>query len=226
MVTLLTRARGVVSASARSARRPTSRLGALEPMHTLRVGIDVGAAEEIAKLKEARIERVRLRLLDDEPRIQAASRLLTYGRAMMGEGPDEALSFDLVERGLDAIADSDPGAALAVVVWSGAQLLASAGYELGLEACVRCGTPCPPRAAALVDPAAGGLVCRACGGGPILLGGAQRLRVAAFLRSRQDELTTEDLEITQRIVSDAIEAHDRPQNRPQDRRGPASRRKI
>jgi DNA repair protein RecO (recombination protein O) len=165
MVTLFTRERGIVSVAARSARRPSSRLAALEPLHTLRVALEVGAGEEVAKLKEASLERPRLRLLEEERRLEGASVLLGYARAIVGEGPFEVASFDAVERGLDALVNAESEEIGALVAWSGGSLLAAAGYALELGACVRCGTACPDGAAALFDPEAGGLVCRACGGG-------------------------------------------------------------
>lgn len=214
MVTLFTRERGVVSVSARSARRVSSRLAALEPLHTLRVTLEVAPGEEIARLKEATLERPRLSLLQSEPRLQAAATLLGYARAIAGEGPHEVDGFDAIERGLDALSDASGDALSALVARAGAELLAAAGYALELGACVRCGTECPTGAAALFDPAAGGLVCRACGGGPVLLPGARRERIAGWLFARGGELEPEDAELATRVIELTVRAHGRERQRP------------
>lgn len=213
MVTLFTRERGIVSVAARSARRPSSRLAALEPLHTLRVALEVGAGEEVAKLKEASLERPRLRLLEEERRLEGASVLLGYARAIVGEGPFEVASFDAVERGLDALVNAESEEIGALVAWSGGSLLAAAGYALELGACVRCGTACPDGAAALFDPEAGGLVCRACGGGPLLLAGARRARVAAWLSTRAGALDAGDVALATRVVELTVRAHGRDRQR-------------
>lgn len=207
LVTMLTRDRGLITASARAALRPSSKLGALEPMHTLFVGLELAPAEEIARLRSARIERPRLALLDDERRIHSASELLRQARGIIGVGAHEPTSFDALERGLDAIAVAPAGDESVQLARAGAQLLESLGYGLELACCVRCGTECPPGAAALVDPAKGGLVCRACGGGPLVLGGQQRPRVAAWLAGHELDLTSDEQLLAIRIVELAMRGH-------------------
>lgn len=217
-MTLVTRERGLVTASARAARRPTSKLGALEPMHTLRVVLEASSGEEIAKLREARIERVRLGLLANEARLEAASRVLGYARSTVGQGVTEASGFDVLDGALEDLTEVSETEARGVAIRAGARLLEVGGYALDLEACVRCMTPCPPNAAALVDPVAGGLVCRACGGGPILLASGQRQRIAAWFAGEPVDITPGDQSVAERIVEQAVAAHghDRPS-------GPTSR---
>jgi DNA repair protein RecO (recombination protein O) len=52
---------------------------------------------------------------------------------------------------------------------AGLAMLAAVGYGLELEQCAVCGRPCPAGRSACVDPARGGLVCRACGGASSVL---------------------------------------------------------
>ncbi len=60
-------------------------------------------------------------------------------------------------------------------------MLGALGYALDLERCVVCGRECPGDKAACVDPARGGLVCRACGGAATVLLPAARALARALV---------------------------------------------
>jgi DNA repair protein RecO (recombination protein O) len=62
VVTLFTEPLGRVAAVARSARRSSRRFPALEPMHLLRVGLELVPGRELGMLTEASLERPRLGL--------------------------------------------------------------------------------------------------------------------------------------------------------------------
>jgi len=47
--------------------------------------------------------------------------------------------------------------------------LSDVGWGLELEQCIVCGAKCPEDAAAQLDPARGGIICRKCGGARVLL---------------------------------------------------------
>jgi DNA repair protein RecO (recombination protein O) len=205
MVTFVTRERGTISASAGSARRASTKLGALEPMHTLRVEIDLVAGREVGRLREARIETPRLALCADEGRLHAASELLRAARTVIPPLSPEPDAFDEIERGLDELSRAKSvGVALARAL---ANVLVALGVGITLDGCVSCGTPCPPDSAAFVDPARGGLVCQSCGGGPLLLKGATRQRLAAALGGTLDSLSGDDEATLLRIVRRAAEEH-------------------
>jgi DNA repair protein RecO (recombination protein O) len=205
MVTFVTRERGTIAASAGSARRSSSKLGALEPMHTLRVEIDLVAGRDVGRLREARIETPRLELCASEERLHAASELLRAARTVIPALSPEPNAFDAIERGLDELARATSvGVSLARAL---ANVLEALGVGITLDGCVSCGTPCPPESAAFVDPARGGLVCQSCGGGPLLLKGGVRQRLAAALRGELDALATDDEITLLRIVRRAAEEH-------------------
>jgi len=205
MVTFVTREYGTVSASASSARRASSKLGALEPMHTLLVAIDLVAGRDVGRLREARIERPRLELCANEARLHAASELLRAARTIIPPLSPEPVAFDAIERGLDEIARAAAtGLALARAL---AEVLQALGVGLAFDGCVSCGTACPKESAAFIDPARGGLVCQACGGGPLLLRAATRRRLARALAGELDALDVEEEATLLRIVRRAAEEH-------------------
>jgi DNA repair protein RecO (recombination protein O) len=205
MVTFVTRDRGTVAVSASSARRSSSKLGALEPMHTLRVEIDLVAGREVGRLREARIETPRLELCADEAKLHAASELLRAARTVIPSLSPEPDAFDAIERGLDDLGRaSSVGVALARAL---GEVLEALGVGITLDRCVSCGTPCPSDSAAYVDPARGGLVCQSCGGGPLLLKGKTRGRLAQVLRGELDMLVAEEEATLLRIMRRAAEEH-------------------
>lgn len=194
MITLITRDKGLLSASARAARRAHSKLGVIEPMHTLRIVVELGASE-VAKLKESRIERVRTSLLDNQARLDAAAKLLMYGRRTFAPSSAEPRAFDVIDASLDALALAhEPAHIEAITIWGAAHLLAELGYGMDLDACVRCARPCPADRPAFVDPGQGGLLCRACGGAELLLSPSARRFLQAWLAADEPPSVAEVLE--------------------------------
>jgi DNA repair protein RecO (recombination protein O) len=158
---LFTETHGVVSATARGARRATSKLGALEPVHTLSVTLEMRPGKDIAKLVEARISEPRIRLLDASEPLEASFRALVWARGVLHPlEPEPAVFLCLVE--LFAALDAGERAPATLLAGAGLEMLTALGYRLELTSCVRCGRPCPDRAPAYIDPRAGGLVCRDC----------------------------------------------------------------
>jgi len=206
MVMALTRAHGQVSISARGARRATSKLGPLEPMHTLEVGLALVPGVEIAKLTESKILRPRMRLVDDPRRLELAARVLSWARDLVPPLSPEPRAFDLVEGALDDLLVAEPDAFDAVIVSLGLELLGALGLGLELGACVACGTACPRRASAYVDAMRGGLVCRSCGGAREILPMATRMKLLSAANGIRPELDAAEAAVGVRIVEDAINA--------------------
>jgi DNA repair protein RecO (recombination protein O) len=189
-------------ALARGARRSQKRFGgALEPFHTLRIEVEEPGMGELFQLREATIETMRLRLTEDLERMDAAGRALGWVRTAapprIAEPEVWRAITNLLDR-LNAPSAIDPKLVLAE---EGMRLLAAFGWGLDLERCVRCGKPCEPQKAALVDPTRGGLVCRACGGARLRIAGAARARLVA------GRLEPGDVEVALDIVERALEAH-------------------
>lgn len=205
MLTLLTRDRGLVSASARSARRSASKLGPLEPMHTLEVGLSFVPGVEVARLGDSKILAPRMALVDDPIRLESAARVLGWARGLVSAQSAEPRAFDVVEAFLDALlVASSPEEVEARVVGAGLELLGSLGHGLELAACVSCGVVCPARASAYVDVARGGLVCRACGGAREILPAATRAKLERAASGVTALLDVAEVSVGMRLVDDAI----------------------
>ncbi len=208
IVTLFTEARGIVSAVARSARRSSKRLVALEPMHLLRVTLEEREQRELAILSEASLAFPRLHLVSALDRLDAAGRALRWIRAVAPPGTREPGLFATVNELLDALNEpAPPRSPEGELATSGMRLLADMGFGLVLDRCVRCSRPCPAEAPACLDPLAGGLVCRACGGARLILRADLRARIEAACAGDDEALREEDTRIVVDLVEAVITAH-------------------
>lgn len=187
LLTLFTAAHGLIDVSAPSARRSSKRFQGLEALHLLRVGLELGPGG--GRLTEAAIERPRLGLLGSLDAALAAGRALRWVRAgLAAQVPDEGV-FRLLNELLDTLdAGAPPEPTIAA---RGLALVAALGWALELDACVRCGKPVPPGASACLDRAAGGVVCRACGGGPEILRADERVALRDAQAGDRGELPAE-----------------------------------
>lgn len=208
MVTFFTEARGIVSAVARSARRSQRRFPALEPMHTLRVGLEERASSDVLSLAESAIVRPRLRILQSLEKLDAAGQALRWVRRAAPPHTPEPALWQEINALLDRLDDPDtassPAASLA---GTGLRLLSAIGWGLQLSRCIRCGRPCEVDAAGCLDPAQGGLVCRACGGARILLRGERRAKLLAATLGEDPRLSEDDARAAMEIVEAALVAH-------------------
>ena len=174
IVHLFTERAGLVTAMARGARKSRRRFTSLEPMHTLRITVEVSPAREMGTLVETEMSRLRLGMTGRLDAMEAAGQALRWvRRAAMSTSPEPGLWSELTGL-LDALDDlgrtGDPWRELA---GAGLRMLAVAGWALELERCVRCGRACPGDARAIIDVHAGGLVCRQCGGRGVVISAAQ-----------------------------------------------------
>ncbi len=211
MVQLFTEQAGALSAIARGARRSSKRFSALEPMHLLRVSLDVSPVREIATLAEASLERPRIRLSTTLRPMQSAGQALRWLRAAAPDRTPEPRLWDEINVLLDALDDdASAGREHALVAAVGLRMLVAAGWGLVLDRCVRCGKPCPSRARTIIDVRAGGVVCRACGGvGPTVRSVQRRAMIAALAGDVAELGKAEDAELAITLVDWALEAHGR-----------------
>ncbi len=214
VVQLFTREIGRVSVMARGARRANSKYaGALEPMHDLDVELEERSGSDLLSLREATIQRPRLGLVDHLDALDVAGRALGWIRRTAPPRTAEPNPYSALEQFLDEldrrrsdthertfVADSHLAA-------FGMRLIESFGFGLELASCVSCGKPCPSDRPALLSPERGGLVCSACGGGPIRLGAPLRKELIEAARGQLHAIGGGDTALALGIVERALGAH-------------------
>lgn len=169
IVTLLTRERGVVSVLGRGARKASKRFpGGVPAMSALEAEIALGRGE-VGRLAEAHPRRSFPGVLAALGRIEAAGAALELLRRLLPPRQPEPEVYDDAVALLAHLEAADPDTARALAIAFRARAAALVGLEPSLERCGGCGRPPPPGRAALFAPAAGAIVCRACGGGPLRL---------------------------------------------------------
>ncbi len=178
IVTLLTEDFGKVSAIARGARKSQRRFGgALQPYVVMRAEYRLGRGD-LAHLERVSVDRSFLNLLRNLEGIGAAGAALAVVRERLPEHEPEPAVFAMTTRCLEALDAGAPTQEAAMTLHL--QVLAELGFAPTLDRCVHCGkVPAPGRSASF-DAGRGGIVCRACGGGRLVLSsGALRRWVAA-----------------------------------------------
>ncbi len=166
VVTLLTESHGKVAALARGARRSKQRFGAaLEPFGLLQVGIVIHKSA-LATLREATTLRAFPALLNRLAAMRAAGAAIERSRELLPERSEEPAIFHAHVELFEALSiDADEEAiGLAFLL----RMLALLGLPPRLDRCARCGKPRGARSATFTA-SMGGIVCQACGGGPLLL---------------------------------------------------------
>ena len=220
VVTLLTRELGKVSAMARQLRRgrPTTRAVVLEPMHTLQLHLDESPGMEMMVLREARLERVRHRLVRRLDELEVAGQGLRWVRSLAPPRAVEPALWAEVEALLDHLdepgrpdgeveAGSEPVGLRARLAGAGLRMLGAVGYGFELQGCARCGKPCPDGAPAAFDARQGGLVCQACGGGPHRLRPELRRGMMAATEGDDGALPEAEVEDVLDWVETALATH-------------------
>lgn len=170
IVTLLTEDFGKISALARGARRSQRRFGgALQPYVLMNALFRPGRGE-LAHLERVTVDQSFHGILRSLEAIGAAGAALAVIRERVPEHEPEPAVFDSAVRVLDALNRGAPAeeSLLSLQI----RVLTILGFAPTLDRCVGCGkTPAQGRAASF-DASRGGIVCRACGGGRLILSAA------------------------------------------------------
>ena len=212
IATFFTEAEGKLGAMVRGGRKSTKRVGgALEPFHTIEARID-DRGGELATLREARIVRVRAGIASSLEAMDAAGTALRWVRHVCPPRTREPEAWHTLIELLDALdgqgGSAASGGARVALAQAGLRLLSDVGYALDLERCIQCGKECPSDRSARVDPARGGLVCSACGGGRVVVTADLRAKaIAAARRDPAPAMTPADADAILAIVDAAMAAH-------------------
>jgi len=210
VATVITEQSGKVALVVRGARKGSRRVGgALEPVHTVGVLFE-DKGGELCTLKEARIVRLRSAVTGDLDALEAAGTALRWARHLFPPRTVEPEGWRVLVELLDALEEGAaarsavPKAALAR---AGLAMLVAVGYALEFDQCVVCGRPCPEGRPAYVDPARGGVVCRACGGAHTLVDADMRAAASALARGEAVTLEERQAHVLLNLVDRAMAAH-------------------
>jgi DNA repair protein RecO (recombination protein O) len=153
------------------------------------------------RLDEARIERAWPALHADLTRQTVALAATAFARHATGPTPGDATVFLLLgELHARVATDADTRATPARLVRFAFEALDHGGHAPVLDRCARCGAPAPDGALVTVDPAAGGVVCRACRGGPFRVAAADRAALRAMIRDEADAWREGAVTIFARVI--------------------------
>lgn len=132
---------------------------------------------ELAHLERVSVDRSFHGILQSLDAIGAAGAAMAVIRERVPDQEPEPLVFDAAVRFLDALHGGAPSEECLLSLQI--RVLTVLGFAPTLDQCVACGKiPAPGRAASF-DAARGGIVCRACGGGRLILSSGALRRWAA-----------------------------------------------
>ena len=162
ILTVLSREHGKLSAVAKGARRPGSKLGgASEPFTYLKMLLSSG--RDLDVLSQAEIRESFPNVKSDITSVAYGVYLLELVNSFVDQRQPNPDVFDTLLSamyGLESGTDAEITARFLEI-----QLMAILGYEPHLEACLRCGRK-PGRERISYSPALGGIVCAECGTPP------------------------------------------------------------
>ena len=150
--------------------------------------------------------RLRVGVVSSLEALDAAGVALRWARHLFPPRTPEPAGWRVLVDLLDALemGSSPPRHELAR---AGLAMLAAVGYALEFERCAVCARPCPEGRSACVDPARGGLVCRACGGAASVLSPQARDAARSLAAGSAVDVTEADAEAVLGLVDRAMAAH-------------------
>lgn len=177
IVTLLTEHTGLVALMARSARKSKKRFaGSLEPFGVIEAELAIGRGD-VGRLASARLVRGFPSILGSLTAMREAGRALELVRDATPPRESDPRLLEAVVRLFEVLAEGasrEGTSAEAARAAFELRYLALLGLAPNVDACARCGRTPEPKQSALFDGSVGAIVCRGCGGGPVLLSASVR----------------------------------------------------
>ncbi|MCH2109893.1 MAG: DNA repair protein RecO [Polyangiaceae bacterium] len=204
---------GCFAGIARGLRKNPKRFGgSLEPFHTLQLSITERATGDLATIKESQLLHPRSGITADLERMKAAAQAMLWIKKTLPPRQPEPLVWLAAQDLLERLSAPNHGEELSLQDYQtalarfGLRLLDSLGFALELRHCVSCRRACPEARSAYLNPERGGLICRACGSGPLLLQSEFRRQLQL---AQQGDLIEkfEDAALALEIVDRTIQAH-------------------
>lgn len=212
ILTLFTREQGKISVLARGAAKSSKRFGgALEPFSLIETTVQP-VTKRIWPLQEARQLKVFIGLSQNLKRLEIASFLLELTREVLPEHQPEPALFDLVLAALAELEQSAEEQTAKLAISAELKILAISGTAVAVDSCNACGRPVPSGKRVTFNPLRGGIVCRHCGGGPLVLSAGAQSALANLARMPLDriseiELTTDQADELTRALEQFLEQH-------------------
>lgn len=209
IVHLFTEDFGKITSLARGARRSKNRyVGSLEPLHTLRLTVQPDRPGEFVPLRDAALLQPRIHLTSSLDAMKVAGRALRWVRKAAPAKTAEPVAFKALESLLDSLDETSNSQDLdGKLAAFGLRMLSAFGWGLQMSACIRCGRVCPEGRPAFLSPERGGLVCQACGGGPLRLNPELRRSMQLSLGDVTCFPDFSDVPQVLRVVERALLAH-------------------
>ena len=170
--TLYTRDQGKISAIARSARKSAKRFGgALLPYAVFEAVLNPSRRGNgnMLVISEASLIYANEGLGTNLATLGVAGFLLELLREAAPEHESSASLFDLTVQALRMLSDNLCLTPRVLLLSAGMRILAQSGLAMSVGRCNACGKKVPSGRSVYFDAQRGGVVCTACGGGPILL---------------------------------------------------------
>ncbi len=201
VLTFYTDERGKVATIAKSVRRSSKRFQASVPAFS-ELEIEVQKTSgELGRLRESKVVHAYANALKSLPQMEAFGAFLRQVDKVCREDDADERVFQL----LRAAGDISELEAPKLDAWLGLKVrfLTLVGSVPALDACARCGKKPDAEQAAYFDANVGGVVCRACGGGRLILSASDR---AFLLRARRGDIETLDAGFAEGAAGAAMDA--------------------
>lgn len=203
---------GKISVRARGARKSQKRFGgALELFSLVEISVERGRFGRL-ELVEARLIEDHLAIGTDLARFHCACFVLSLAKTLAVDEETTTYLFNLLDETLRALCRASGSSCTAVELGFAVQALEGLGTGIIADRCAVCTRRLPPQKRAFFEPGRGGVVCRACGGGSMVLSASALEKLGQLGRATFEDLASlcldeDTLASIERAVRGFIEYH-------------------